>query len=65
MRLDDVMDYHGLGPNGGLIYCMESLYNNRDWLAHRLFKLKKENSNIYLIFDLPGQVLFDLLIYIL
>ncbi|CAH8564241.1 unnamed protein product [Heterobilharzia americana] len=56
IRLDEVMDYLGLGPNGGLIYCMEYLYTNRRWLADQLALLKQKESKIYLIFDLPGQV---------
>ncbi|CAH8856036.1 unnamed protein product [Trichobilharzia szidati] len=56
IRLDEVMDYLGLGPNGGLIYCMEYLYTNRRWLADQLAVLKQKESKIYLIFDLPGQV---------
>ncbi|XP_018652225.1 xpa-binding protein 1-related [Schistosoma mansoni] len=54
--LDEVMDYLGLGPNGGLIYCMEYLYTNRSWLANQLAALKQKDPKIYLIFDLPGQV---------
>ncbi|VDP70688.1 unnamed protein product [Schistosoma mattheei] len=54
--LDEVMDYLGLGPNGGLIYCMEYLYTNRSWLANQLALLKQKDPKIYLIFDLPGQV---------
>ncbi|KAA3682362.1 uncharacterized protein DEA37_0006179 [Paragonimus westermani] len=56
IRLDEVMDYLDLGPNGGLIYCMEYLYANRDWLADRLFNLKQSNPKCYLLFDCPGQV---------
>lgn len=36
----------------GLIYCMEFLVENMDWLRKRLESLKGH----YLIFDLPGQV---------
>ncbi|VDP23239.1 unnamed protein product [Echinostoma caproni] len=56
IRLDEVMDYLGLGPNGGLIYCMDYLYINRDWLTTRLARLRQENPKCYLIFDCPGQV---------
>ncbi|TGZ57802.1 hypothetical protein CRM22_009857 [Opisthorchis felineus] len=56
IRLEEVMDYLSLGPNGGLIYCMEYLYTNRDWLADRLSKLKQKDPKCYLIFDCPGQV---------
>lgn len=50
--LEDVMDQYNLGPNGGLVYCMEYLEKNIDWL---LDQIKGENSTNF-IFDLPGQV---------
>jgi len=43
-----------LGPNGGLVYCMEYLAANTDWLAERLRPLLEANT--YLLFDCPGQV---------
>jgi len=52
IQLEDVMDTFKLGPNGGLIYCMEYLEKNFDWL---LDKIKGLNGN-YLIIDCPGQV---------
>ncbi|KAL1682529.1 hypothetical protein EV122DRAFT_203543 [Schizophyllum commune] len=53
ITLQDVMDEHGLGPNGGLLYCMEYLEANFDWLEERLQALGKD---AYVLFDLPGQV---------
>ncbi|KAG6446436.1 GPN-loop GTPase 2 [Manduca sexta] len=50
--LEEVMDHHNLGPNGALLYCMEYLEKNIDWL---LGKLHGTNSTNFL-FDLPGQV---------
>lgn len=50
--LEDVMDQYELGPNGALVYCMEYLEKNIDWL---LEQIKGEHSTNY-IFDLPGQV---------
>ncbi|KAJ7165950.1 hypothetical protein C8R46DRAFT_1096675 [Mycena filopes] len=47
------MEEHGLGPNGGLLYCMEYLEANYDWLEERLKELGKD---AYVLFDLPGQV---------
>ena len=41
-----------LGPNGGLMYCMEYLEQNLDWLLEQLKKLQGK----YFLFDLPGQV---------
>jgi GTPase SAR1 family protein len=53
ITLQDVMSEHGLGPNGGMLFCMEYLEANYDWLADRLGELGKE---AYVLFDLPGQV---------
>ncbi|KAK7116210.1 GPN-loop GTPase 2-like [Littorina saxatilis] len=52
ITVDDVMTHLNLGPNGGLIYCMEYLEKNLDWLRQKLAPLKDK----YLIFDFPGQV---------
>ncbi|XP_072103279.1 GPN-loop GTPase 2 [Mobula birostris] len=52
VKLDDVMDGLGLGPNGGLIYCMEYLEANLDWLQGKLEQFK----DCYFLFDCPGQV---------
>ncbi|KAF5286707.1 hypothetical protein FQA39_LY16190 [Lamprigera yunnana] len=48
----DVMMNLNLGPNGALMYCMEYLEENYDWLLIKLRGLKDS----YLIFDMPGQV---------
>ncbi|ANQ07491.1 ATP binding protein [Plasmodium coatneyi] len=42
----------GLGPNGTLIYCMEYLLTNFDWLEEKL----NEHKDHYLLIDTPGQV---------
>ncbi|KAJ3075477.1 hypothetical protein HDU98_007975 [Podochytrium sp. JEL0797] len=52
ITLEDVMNEYHLGPNGGLIYCMEYLEKNMDWLLSRLADVKDK----YLVFDCPGQV---------
>lgn len=36
IKLEDVMRDLGLGPNGGLVYCMEYLEQNLDWLKDKL-----------------------------
>lgn len=58
ISLQDVMETKNLGPNGGknyyfvaLIYCMEYLENNINWLINLL--PKEEDS--YIILDFPGQ----------
>ncbi|CCM01350.1 uncharacterized protein FIBRA_03400 [Fibroporia radiculosa] len=53
ITLDDAMSAHGLGPNGGMLYCMEYLEENYDWLEERLSELDRDS---YILFDLPGQV---------
>ncbi|RKO90802.1 hypothetical protein BDK51DRAFT_35791 [Blyttiomyces helicus] len=52
ITLEDTMEEFGLGPNGGLIYCMEYLEKNLDWLIGRLNEFKDS----YVLFDFPGQV---------
>ncbi|TYJ26160.1 hypothetical protein E1A91_A07G099500v1 [Gossypium mustelinum] len=54
ISLDDVMEELGLGPNGGLIYCMEHLEDNLDdWLNEELDNYLDDD---YLVFDCPGQI---------
>ena len=52
ITVQDVMESFHLGPNGGLIYCMEFLEKNLDWLFTQVSKF----SDHYFIFDFPGQV---------
>ena len=52
ITLSDVMNSLSLGPNGGLVYCMEYLEKNLDWLQQKLDTLQ----DAYLLFDCPGQV---------
>ncbi|RIB03828.1 GPN-loop GTPase [Gigaspora rosea] len=52
ITLEDVMEELQYGPNGGLIYCLEFLLNNIDWLEDEL----GEYEDDYLIIDCPGQI---------
>ena len=52
VTLSDVMDLLKLGPNGGLVYCMEFLEKNFDIIEKKL----KDLQGSYIIFDCPGQV---------
>ena len=52
ISVEDVMEEMHLGPNGALIYCMEYLLANADWLHDHLGNF----DNDYLIFDCPGQI---------
>lgn len=40
ITLEDVMDIHGLGPNGGLLFCIEFLEKNIEWLLKKIKTLK-------------------------
>ncbi|KAF0736738.1 hypothetical protein LEN26_000147 [Aphanomyces euteiches] len=53
ISLEDVMEELGYGPNGGLVYCMEYLIQNLDWLQDLLLEYTDDD---YFIFDCPGQV---------
>lgn len=53
IKLEVVMSECSLGPNGGLLHCMEYLEKNIDWLEDKLKPLSKDH---YFLFDFPGQV---------
>lgn len=53
ISVTDVAEELNLGPNGSLIYCMEYLLNNPDWLEE---VLNDYAENDYILFDLPGQI---------
>ena len=53
IAVDDVMEELGLGPNGALLYCMEYLVDNLDWLEARLDEFGDDE---YLLLDVPGQL---------
>ena len=52
ISLSEVMDGLKLGPNGSLVYCMEFLEKNLEWLQKQLEKWRGH----YFLFDCPGQV---------
>lgn len=52
IKHDEVMNTYALGPNGALVYCMEFLEANTDWLIKKILDLKDH----YIIIDCPGQV---------
>lgn len=52
ITLEDVMEEFKLGPNGGLLYCMEFLEKNVDWLLNQINQPKYLNH--YIIIDMPG-----------
>ncbi len=64
MPTQSAMESMNLGPNGGLVYCMEYLLHNFEWLEERILSkmtsisLEKGSTALlsYVIFDCPGQV---------
>ena len=56
ISLEDVLDDDDpdikFGPNGGLVFCMEFLLENLEWLDEQL----DEGEDDYWIFDCPGQI---------
>lgn len=52
ITLEEVMGNDDLGPNGGVLYALEELEHNFEWLEEGL----KELGDDYILFDCPGQV---------
>lgn len=52
IKLEDIMRDDKLGPNGAILYALEELEHNFEWLEEGL----KEFDQDYLLFDCPGQV---------
>lgn len=55
ITVEEVMDKNNLGPNGGLMFALESLDENGFGIIISKIKTLAEQQN-YLIFDCPGQV---------
>ena len=53
ISVEDVMQELSYGPNGGLVYCMEYLVNNIEWLNDLVSQYGDDD---YFIFDCPGQI---------
>lgn len=58
ISVDDVQEDKDLsfGPNGALVFCMEYLIENLDWLHEQL----DEAEDDYFLFDCPGITCFIL-----
>ncbi|OOF99246.1 hypothetical protein ASPCADRAFT_204898 [Aspergillus carbonarius ITEM 5010] len=52
VTLEEIMSEDQLGPNGGILYALEELEENFDFLEEGL----KEFGDDYVLFDCPGQV---------
>ncbi|CCH42938.1 GPN-loop GTPase 2 [Wickerhamomyces ciferrii] len=53
ITLEDIMEEENLGPNGGLMYALESLDDSLDLLIKKITKISQQS---YILFDCPGQV---------
>lgn len=51
VSLDEIMAQEELGPNGGVMWAVEELESNMEWLEQGL-----ESLEDYLLVDCPGQV---------
>lgn len=63
ISLQDAMDAYSLGPNGGMLYCLEYLEKNLHWLEAELERafeamgwVGARREEAYVVFDTPGQV---------
>lgn len=52
ISVDDAMEELALGPNGALVYCMEYLMENLEWLDDQIGEFDSD----YLVIDCPGQI---------
>ena len=52
ITLEEIMRNDDLGPNGSILYALEELEHNFDWLEEKLKALGED----YVLFDCPGQV---------
>nr|XP_023029640.1 GPN-loop GTPase 3 [Leptinotarsa decemlineata] len=54
IQVQDTMEDEDLqfGPNGGLVFCIEYLLENSDWLRDKI----GDQDEDYILFDCPGQI---------
>mmetsp|Transcript_22638 Transcript_22638/g.44429 ORF Transcript_22638/g.44429 Transcript_22638/m.44429 type:complete len:365 (-) Transcript_22638:80-1174(-) len=55
ISVSDVTEELDFGPNGALVFCMEHLVDNIEWLKDELDNVGGSDDE-YFIFDCPGQV---------
>ena len=52
IKIEDVQNELELGPNGALLYCLDFLHKNIEWLLNQINMSETE----YFVIDTPGQV---------
>lgn len=55
ISVEDCMESLQLGPNGALIYCMQFLLENKEWLVDSVRNCV-DWEDAYWLIDMPGQV---------
>ncbi|ODQ67198.1 hypothetical protein NADFUDRAFT_21639 [Nadsonia fulvescens var. elongata DSM 6958] len=53
ITLEEVMEEHSLGPNGGVMFALEEVEHSIDQFIQKVIDLGKHE---YILFDCPGQV---------
>ena len=52
VTVDDVMEAYEIGPNGGLVYSLEYMSKEMEWLKEQIGEYEED----YLLVDCPGQI---------
>ncbi|GBG34177.1 GPN-loop GTPase 3 [Hondaea fermentalgiana] len=55
ISVSDVLEELDFGPNGALVFCMEHLVDNMEWLKGEIDAVGGSDDE-YFIFDCPGQI---------
>jgi GTPase SAR1 family protein len=56
VKIDKIMDEKHLGPNGSILYCIEYLEKNINWLKEKIESNSSDSKTSYILFDCPGQL---------
>jgi GTPase SAR1 family protein len=56
ITLEDAMEEFKLGPNGAMLYCIEFLLKNFQWLSDKMNTILLTKKCSYFVIDMPGQV---------
>ena len=56
ITLEDAMEEFKLGPNGAMLYCIEFLLKNFQWLSDKMNTILLTEKCSYFVIDMPGQV---------
>jgi len=54
ITLEDAMEEFKLGPNGAMLYCIEFLLKNFQWLSDKMNTVCLTKKCSYFVIDMPG-----------